>query len=64
VRTVSLVKTECREYRLCLCVIFIFIWERNVLGEDRLRGYCLCLCVIVIFICEVNARGEDKQKCV
>jgi hypothetical protein len=42
-RAISVVRTECIGFRLCLCVILILICESSVLGGDRLQGiYTMC----------------------
>jgi hypothetical protein len=54
------VRTDCRRFRLCSCVIVIFICESSVLGEDWVQGIYTMFCVIVIFICESSDRGEER----
>jgi hypothetical protein len=60
VRSVSVVRTEFRGFRLRFCVIVKFICERIALGEDRPQWIWNIFFVIVIFICEISVLGEDR----
>jgi hypothetical protein len=54
------VRTDCRGFRICLCVIVVFIFENSFGGEDRLQEFTLYFTVSVVFICESSVRGEDR----
>jgi hypothetical protein len=45
------VNADCRGYRICFCVIVIFICESSACYEDRLQGIKIYFCVIVMFSC-------------
>jgi hypothetical protein len=42
--------TECRAFRICFCVIVIFISESIVLCKDRFQWIFTIFCEIVMFI--------------
>jgi hypothetical protein len=55
------VRTDCRGFRLCLCVVAIFIYESIVRCKGRVQGiYTVFLCVIFIFICLSSVLCEDR----
>jgi hypothetical protein len=42
------VRTDCRRFRLCLCVTVIFICESNSFGKERLQG------IHIMFVCDFD----------
>jgi hypothetical protein len=56
------VRRDCRRFRLCLCVIVIFMCESSVHGNDRLQGIYILFLRDLMFICESSVCGEDRQQ--
>jgi hypothetical protein len=44
------VRIDFRGFRLCLCVIVLFICEGSVLGEDRVQGIYNMFCDFDIYL--------------
>jgi hypothetical protein len=45
---VSVVRTECRGFRLCFCVNLIFVSESSARGEDGVQG------IKIMFVCDCD----------
>jgi hypothetical protein len=56
------VRRDCRGFRLCLCVILIFICESSVHCEDRMQGIQAMFVCDCDMYCESSVSGKDREQ--